>query len=362
VSSGIRARDLGITIGEFAPGAWNAVTDVEGVRVGHSTLEAGEDIHTGVTIIMPGPSNPASSPVFAGVHRLNGYGELTGSWWIAESGLLTSPIALTNTYSVGAVHEALIAHSVAHLPTETWDLPVVGETSDSRLNRITAMAVGQREVDNAIAAASIGPVDEGNVGGGTGMICHGFKGGIGTASRVVTSAGRRWTVGVLVQANHGRRNRLMVAGAPVGKMIDESVVPAPRAAGGGRTSSIIGIVATDAPLLPHQCARLAQRASFGVARTGGTGEDDSGDLFLAFSTGTGTPPLAGVGEIVAMGPGSLDPLADAAIEATEEAIVNALVAARTMSSSGTTAHAIPHDLLMAAVATRPPVSGFAAKG
>jgi len=349
----VRARDLGIKIGELDTGPWNAITDVAGVRVGHATIDDGGWLHTGVTVLFPGPGNPASSPVFAGLHRLNGFGELTGSWSILESGLLTSPIALTNTYSVGAVHDALIGYSLDHTPDAAWDLPVVGETSDSRLNRIAARIVGRREVETALADAKGGPVEEGNIGGGTGMICHGFKGGIGTASRVVMAAGGRRTIGVLVQANHGRRHRLTVAGVPVGRLIDEDEIPVPAPPRPGRGSSIIGILATDAPLLPHQCSRLAQRASLGVGRTGGTGEDNSGDLFLAFSTGGGPPPHDRVGQIEVIGGGAMDPIMDAAIEATEEAIVNALVAARTMSGDVTVAYAIPHDRLMAAVGTAP---------
>ena len=309
-------------IGELAPGPRDSIADVEGTRVGHRTLIEGEDVRTGVTVVVP----PAL-PLFAGAHRLNGNGELTGLEWIRESGLLTTPIGLTNTHSVGVVRDAIIAAMVGEAD---WSLPVVGETWDGVLNDIDGFHVRPEHVQEALAAAS----DEfalGNVGSGTGMICHGFKGGIGSASR---RAGEH-TVGVLVQANHGRRDRLRIDGAPVGRELDFDRIPGPTRPGG----SIIVLVATDAPLLPHQCERVAQRAALGIARTGGAGENSSGDLLLCFSTQT-------VGETVRMTPNeSIDPLFYAAIEATEGAIVNALLAAETMTGRGATVHAIDPDAL-----------------
>ena len=283
----MRARDLGITIGTGRPGPDNAITDVAGVRVGHATLIRGDAVRTGVTVLFPSTDDPDSQPVFAGCHRLNGNGELTGLEWIRESGLLTSPVAITNTHSVGVVRDAMIAARLARGPRseEPWSLPVVGETWDGTLNDIDGMHVRPEHVVEAIDAAASGPVREGNVGGGTGMICHGFKGGIGTASRVLQEADGGWTVGVLVQANHGARERLRIEGVPVGEELPGDVVPLPGEPGPGRGGSIIIVAATDAPLLPHQCDRLAQRAGLGVARTGGAGENSSGDIFLAFATG-----------------------------------------------------------------------------
>jgi D-aminopeptidase len=301
-------------IGELEPGPRDSIADVA-VRVGHTTLIEGDDVRTGVTVVVPPPL-----PLFAGAHRLNGNGELTGLEWIRESGLLTTPIGLTNTHSVGVVRDALVAAQV-EAGQEQWHLPVVGETWDGRLNDINGFHVRAEHVQAALASAS-DDVAQGNVGGGTGMICHGFKGGIGSASR---RAGE-YTVGVLVQANHGRRSRLQIEGIPVGRELDD--VPLP----GG---SIIVVVATDAPLLPHQCERVAQRAALGIARTGGAGENSSGDLLLCFSTQE-------VAETVRMLPNeSIDPVFYAAIEGTEAAIVNALLAAETMTGrDGLTVHAL----------------------
>ncbi len=265
----MRARDLGIEIGDLESGSLNAITDVEGVRVGHTTLIEGDDVRTGVTVVVPG-----ELPVFAAPFRLNGNGEVTGLQWMRESGLLTTPIALTNTHSVGAVHEALVAAALAG-DRSTWSLPVVAETWDGVLNDVNGFHVRPEHARAALDAAADGPVAEGNVGGGTGMICHGFKGGIGTASRVAGA----YTVGVLVQANHGTRARLTIDGVPVGRMIDADRVPLPpRPALGEGVGSIVVVVATDAPLLPHQCERLAVRAMLGVARVGGAGETSSGDF------------------------------------------------------------------------------------
>lgn len=365
-----RARDLGVTIGSKATGRYNAITDVAGVRVGHVTLLEGDGplrvgtgpVRTGVTVIVP-HETVGRSLLFAGCHRLNGNGELTGLEWVRESGLLSTPVALTNTHSVGVVRDALVSADVRSRPEGEvfWSLPVVGETWDGMLNDINGMHVRPEHVFSALEAAHSGPVREGNVGGGTGMICHEFKGGIGTASRVV-EAGERYVVGVLVQANYGRRERLSVAGVPVGREIPVSDIPAPAAAGASPSGagSIIIIVATDAPLLPHQCRRLAQRAGLGLARTGGVGENSSGDLFLAFSTGNAGVVFEGGIEVqpesarlavTMLADPSLTPVYDGVVEATEEAIVNALVAAETMvGRDGITAYGLPHERLLAALA------------
>jgi D-aminopeptidase len=277
--------------------------------------------------------------------------------WVADSGLLHGPIAITNTHSVGVVRDALVAHAAsAHDPEASfWSLPVVGETYDGTLNDINGFHVHKEHLDAALATASDGPVAEGNVGGGTGNICHQFKGGIGTASRALAAKDGGWIIGVLVQANYGSRRLLTIGGVPVGREIPTDVVPSPdddpRTAGAG---SIIIVVATDAPLLPHQCARVAQRAGLGLARTGGYGMSSSGDLFVCFATGNRGLPT---GEIEVESPTvrdlravidqALDPLFSATVEATEEAIVNALVAAETMTGrDGNTAYALPHDRLI----------------
>ena len=366
----MRARDLGITIGRGTPGPLNAITDVAGVTVGHTTLISGEGplvigegpVRTGVTVICPRGAADWREPVFAGCHRLNGNGELTGLEWVRESGLLTTPIAITNTHSVGIVRDALVAASVRRDPHEpAWSLPVVGETYDGTLNDINGFHVQAEHLHEALARASDGPVAEGAVGGGTGMICHEFKGGIGTASRVLDADVGGFAVGVLVQANYGKRPWLRVDGVRVGEAIPVSEVPSPSDQVAARPSpppgsgSIIVVVATDAPLLPHQCERLAQRAGLGIARVGGTGGHTSGDLFIAFATGNRLPSGTGVDddpvgrgtyEVRAVGDIVIDRLFDAVIESTEEAIVNALVAAETVvGRDGITAHALPHDRL-----------------
>jgi D-aminopeptidase len=334
----VRTRELGIRIGDITPGTRNAITDVPGVRVGHATLIAGDAVRTGVTAVVP-----PETPLFAGCHRLNGNGELTGLEWLRESGMLTTPIGITNTFSVGVVRDAIAAESADE---DAWALPVVGETYDGFLNDARAQHVTAEHARAALANARDGAVAEGNVGGGTGMICHGFKGGIGTASRIAGDV----AIGVLVQANHGRRERFRVNGVPVGERIGDRIA---RPGGQDGAGSIIGIVATNAPLLPQQCNRLAQRAGLGVARMGGVGENSSGDLFLAFSTGN--RELAGAhGTIdVKMLPDArITPLFDAVIDATEEAILNALLAAETMTGrDGHTAHALEPDVLVEALAT-----------
>jgi D-aminopeptidase len=325
----MRLRELGLAIGELEPGPLNAITDVEGVRVGQTTLIEGDDVRTGVTVVIP------PLPIFAAPHRLNGNGEMTGLEWIREAGVLDSPIAITNTHSVGAVHAALIAYAQRLEDAPDWSLPVVAETYDGFLNDIDGFHVREEHVFAALEEAAGGVVAEGNVGGGTGMICHGFKGGTGTSSRRADE----WTIGVLVQANHGARRRLVIDGVPVGRELGPERIPGPARPDG----SIIVIVASDAPLLPHQCERLAQRASLGIGRTGGAGETSSGDLLLAFATGNELPS-----DQVTMVPNDrINALFYAAIEATEEAIVNALVGAETMTGlNGNTAYALEPELLL----------------
>jgi D-aminopeptidase len=368
----MRARDLGIRIGRMTPGEHNAITDVSGVRVGHATIIAGDGplevghgpIRTGVTVVVPHYGEIWTEPVFAGCHRLNGAGELTGLEWVRESGMLGGAIGLTNTHSVGIVRDALVAEaSRVHGPRETfWSLPVVGETYDGALNDINGFHVRAAHVSEALRAARSGPVREGNVGGGTGMVCHEFKGGIGTASRLTEGeAGEGWTVGILVQANYGIRELLRVDGVPVGAAIGRDEVPSPwgqvravEAGGGPEAGSIIAIVATDAPLLPHQCSRVAQRVSMGLARMGSYAAHGSGDLFLAFATGNrdlsskaGEDDPRPTVALRMVADAAISPLFEATVEATEEAILNALLAADTMTGrDGITAHALDPDRLL----------------
>lgn len=362
----LRARDLGIVIGAHTPGPNNAITDVPGVRVGHSTLQTSGDptVNTGVTAVIP-HDGIWDEPVFAGAHRLNGSGEMTGLEWVRESGELTTPIALTNTHSVGVVRDALVRRQVEERGEGLfWSLPVVAETYDGLLNDINGHHVTADNLEEALADADTGTVAEGCVGGGTGMICHDFKGGIGSSSRTMTTTAGDYTVGVLVQANYGRRERLRVNGIPVGERIGADLIPVPNhstrfARGSG---SIVVIIATNAPLLPHQCTRLAQRAALGVGRMGGTGEQYSGDLMLAFSTGNrGIPayvwdenPDADRAEIPVrmVAPQLMTQLFDLTVEATEEAIMNCLVTAHTTTGPrGVTAHALDHELLQRALVT-----------
>ncbi|MGH2507471.1 MAG: P1 family peptidase [Ktedonobacteraceae bacterium] len=356
-----RTRELGIIIGTLPPGPHDAITDVPGVRVGFTTLideQRSIPIHTGVTVILPHAGNIWQEPIFAGCHRLNGNGEMTGLEWVRESGLLTSPIALTNTHSVGVVRDALVSEAIAsHQPDDLfWALPVVAETYDGVLNDINGLHVKPEHVRQAIENATDGPVAEGSVGGGTGMICHEFKGGTGTASRVVSAAAGGYTVGVLVQANHGRRERLQVNGISVGRDLPHSSIPTPSSSDSNQrgSGSIIVIVATNAPLIPTQCIRLAQRAGLGIARTGGVGENSSGDIFLAFSTANrgippseyrkGTPLTV---PLTMLTNNYITSLFDAVVEATEEAIVNALLAGRTMiGRGGRTVHNLEASLLV----------------
>jgi D-aminopeptidase len=362
-----RYRDLGLRVGLLPPGPLNAITDVGGVTVGTTTLIEGEGplevgvgpIRTGVTVIVP-HAGVGAEPVFAGTHTLNGNGEMTGLEWVRESGLLTTPIAITNTHSVGVVRDALVAYDVRDRGRGPafWSLPVVAETYDGALNDINGQHVKAEHLFAALDAATDGPVTEGNVGGGTGMICHDFKGGTGTASRVVEGDDHRWVVGALVQANYGDRDRLMVDGVHVGEEIPVEELPSgwDQEAEVGRQSdgSIIVILGTDAPLLPHQLRRLAQRAALGIARVGGGGSNSSGDVFLAFSTAnagrlsshkTDAPGRSIEANMIQ--DAAITPVFWGAIEATEEAILNALCAAETMvGRDGITAHALPHNRLV----------------
>jgi len=354
----LRARDLGIPF-EGVPGSLNAITDVQGVQVGHTTLVSGEGdlqvgkgpVRTGVTAVLP--RGKKTDPVFAGWYALNGNGEMTGTTWVEESGFLEGPVMLTNTHSVGMVRDSVVAWMYEEnlfRPVSAgvwWSLPVVAETYDGRLNDVNGFHVGREHVFAALNNAATGPVAEGNVGGGTGMICHEFKGGIGTASRKLESQREGYTVGVLVQANHGARQGLTVAGVPVGReMTDLRPVFHNRARSAGN-GSIIVVVATDAPLLPHQLKRLARRVPLGIARVGGMGTNSSGDIFIAFSTAnSGAAQRTGISNLEMLPNDRMTPLFEATAYATEEAIVNALVAAETMSGiNGHTVYALPHDRL-----------------
>jgi D-aminopeptidase len=346
-----RARDLGVPF-EGDPGPLNTITDVAGVTVGHTTLiedlADGHKVRTGVTAILPRGRESFRKPVFGAWYALNGNGEMTGTAWLEESGQLDGPVMLTNTHSVGTVHQATIAWRVEQGNPDAegywWSLPIVAETWDGHLNDINGFHVKPEHVRAALEAAASGPIAEGNVGGGTGMICHEFKCGIGTASRRTTVGKRTHTVGVLVQANYGLRETLRIAGVPIGMHLREE-----RAYQDQRpeTGSIIVVVATDAPLLPHQLKRIARRAGMGLARMGSIASNGSGDIFVAFSTANS--PVTGrrkFGTAEYVENGELDPLFGATVQATEEAIVNSMVAARDMKGeSGRYAKALPHESL-----------------
>ncbi|HEY6430790.1 MAG TPA: P1 family peptidase [Acetobacteraceae bacterium] len=341
-----RLRDLGISTGILPPGPCNAITDVAGVRVGYTTLVSDSPtiLRTGVTAIWP-RSDIWTDAVFAGVYSFNGNGEMTGIPWIAEQGLINAPICITNTWSVGVVRDAICALAVQEGAPQPFHLPVVAETYDGWLSDCTSFPVTTEHALAALHAAKAGPVAEGNVGGGTGMICHEFKGGTGTASRLVGSAGQAWTVGALVQANYGTRALLRVDGIPVGREIGLDVVPSPRAAATD-AGSIIVVLATDAPLLPIQCQRLARRATTGLAWAGGIGANGSGDIFLGFATGNHLHHDENVSTVRMLSPDAMTILFQAAAEATEEAILNALTAAETTAGLyGRMAHALPLDRL-----------------
>jgi D-aminopeptidase len=353
-----RARDLGVRF-DGTPGPFNAITDVKGIEVGHTTLISGEGplrvgagpIRTGVTVILPrGKSD--SEQVYAAWFSQNGNGEMTGTTWVEESGFLESPIAITNTHSVGVVRDAVIAWSVQHKRLkQPWSLPVVAETWDGWLNDLNGFHVKPAHIFQALDGAQSGAVPEGSVGGGTGMICYGFKGGIGTASRVLTKEDGGYTVGVLVQCNCGRRSQLSIAGVPVGKEISDNVPYAskdlPGSESRGEVGSIIIVIATDAPLLPHQLKRLARRATMGLARTGSVSGNGSGDIFIAFSTANaGADKEPGPNKVEVVSNERITPLFTATVEATEESIVNAMVGAKTMTGiDGHTAVGLPHDQL-----------------
>jgi L-aminopeptidase/D-esterase-like protein len=339
-----RARDLGVPF-EGTPGPQNAITDVAGVEVGHTTLVSGDAVRTGVTVVLP-DGKRGRNQVFAAWFTLNADGEMTGTTWIEESGILEGPVAITNTHSVGTVHQAVIEWSVKNVEGLIWSLPVVAETWDGGLNDINGFHVKPEHVFAAIETAQGGAVAEGNVGGGTGMIAYEFKGGIGTSSRLVETDQGRFTVGALVQANYGLRFQLRIAGVPVGQEIQD-LLPEPGRPDGG-DGSIIIVLATDAPVLPHQLKRIAKRASLGLGRNGSIASNGSGDIFIAFSTAhknMGTE-AGGLYDLKMLGNADLDPLFQATVEASEEAVINAMVAAETMTGrNGRTVHALPHDRL-----------------
>ena len=351
-----RARDLGVPF-DGKPGLLNAITDVAGVTVGQVTLmedlDGGKKVRTGVTAILPRGRESLNLHTFGAWFALNGAGELTGTTWLEESGELEGPVLLTNTHSVGVVHDAAIAWRVRQgAPDLTgfwWSNPVAGETWDGYLNDINGFHVRPVDVDRALEKAVSGPVEEGNVGAGTGTICYEFKCGIGTSSRSVMLEGREHIVGVLVQANNGVRDVLRIAGAPIGQHLREHRIYAAEDETPSETGSIIIVIATDAPLLPHQLKRLARRAALGLGRLGSTSDNGSGDIFIAFSTANAAPlrgaPLA-LAEFMANS--ELDALFRATVQATEEAIVNALVAAHDMQGTeGHFAMALPHADLVA---------------
>lgn len=347
-----RLRDLGISIGRLPTGQFNAITDVEGTLVGHTTVIADTPtaVRTGVTMILPRNNEIWTNYAFCGWHSFNGNGEMTGIPWIEESGMLGSPVGITNTHQVGLVRDALVRYGVEAGVVDGFHLPVVAETYDGWLSDIDSFRVTESDVLAAIASAAGGPVAEGNVGGGTGMICHEFKGGIGTSSRVVDLAMHTYTVGILVQANYGSRHDLRIDGVPVGRAISYDKVPAPWPTH-ERDGSIIVVVATDAPLLSDQCRRLARRATVGLARAGGTGHNGSGDIFLSFATGNNLPAEQAAPYEVRMVPHEmLNDLFTAVADATEEAILNALCAAETMTGfQGRTAYALPLDQMVETV-------------
>jgi len=353
----VRARDLGIPF-DGTPGPLNAITDVAGVTVGHTTLiedlKGGRAVRTGVTAILPRGRESFDKPVFAGGSVLNGNGEMTGTIWVEESGMLEGPVMITNTHSVGVVRDAVIQWRVSMGGADDsgywWSLPVVAETWDGYLNDINGFHVKPEHAVSALENAASGPVAEGSVGGGTGMICHEFKGGIGTASRIVTGSDGTFTLGVLVQANYGIRDLLRIAGVPVGQYLREQLVhtdptlalhgkPPP-----GETGSIIIVVATDAPLLPHQLKRIARRATMGIARNGSVASNGSGDIFIAFSTANANAGQAGPAtRVTTLSNENMSDLFQATVEATEEAVINAMVAARDMTGDrGHLVKALPH--------------------
>jgi len=346
-----RARDLGVPF-DGVPGTLNAITDVKGVEVGHTTLIAGDGplivgkgpVRTGVTAVFP-RGKSSKDPVFAGWFTMNGNGEMTGTTWVEESGFLEGPVMITNTHSVGIVRDAVIAWRYAHGGPDkdgySWSLPVVAETWDGYLNDVNGFHVKPEDVFHAIETAQGGPVAEGNVGGGTGMICNEFKGGIGTSSRTLGAKYGGYTVGVLVQCNYGQRDQLRIAGVPVGREITGQKI------WDDDFGSIIAVVATDAPLISTQLKRLAKRVSLGLGRNGSFSGDGSGDIFIAFSTAN--PHAAdphGLRQLTMLPNDQINSVFLATVQATEEAIVNAMIAAETMTGvNGHTVIALPHDQL-----------------
>jgi len=355
-----RARDLGVPF-DGTPGPLNAITDVEGVLVGHTTLISGSGklvvgrgpVRTGVTAVLPRGAHSMDRYSFAGWYSQNGNGEMTGTTWVEESGFLEGPVMITNTHSVGVVRDAVIAWRVAHGPAgpddNWWSLPVVAETWDGWLNDINGFHVKPEHVFHAIDSAHSGPVEEGAVGGGTGMVCNGFKGGIGTSSRRLTEKDGGYLVGILVQCNYGRRQNLRIAGIPVGREIESEDPYAWLPSDAAEYGSIIVVVATNAPLLPHQLKRIARRVSLGLGRTGSIAGNGSGDIFIAFSTANpGASEADRLVDVRMVPNGKLDPLFAATVEATEEAVVNAMVAATDMTGiNGHHVRALPHDQLRA---------------
>jgi D-aminopeptidase len=353
-----RARSLGIHL-HGTPGRWNAITDVPGVQVGYTTLIQDESVRTGVTAIHPRGQGGAGDPVAAGFFSQNGNGEMTGVSWVSESGSFSGPVAITNTHAVGVAHAAIIAWTVKHHPrlADAWLLPVAAETWDGYLNDINGQHVTQQACLDALETATSGPVEEGSVGGGTGMNCYQFKGGSGTASRLVGYAGTTYSVGVFVQANFGSREELTIAGLPAGQLLAADNPMAEYFSLPAGTGSVIAIAATDAPLLPQQCTALARRVTLGLARTGTTGSHFSGDLFLAFSTAnpgaitpgvtTFRPGAEGRYDQLRFIPwGHLDPFYAAVVQGTEEAVLNALVANEDMTGrDGHRTPALPRDRL-----------------
>ena len=354
-----RARDLGFHF-DGSPGPLNAITDVSGVQVGHTTLIEGEGklvqgkgpIRTGVTAILPRGDRSLDDPCFAGWSSLNGNGEMTGTTWVEESGFAEGPIMITNTHSVGIVRDAVISWRTSQGSADAsgywWSLPIVAETWDGFLNDINGFHVKEKHAHEAIRNAKGGPVEEGCVGGGTGMVCHSFKGGIGTASRVVTIKNQDYTLGVLVQANYGDRKNLTIAGVPVGKEITDLMPRDSYEKNHEGDGSIIVVIATDAPLLAHQMKRLARRVPMGVGKVGGYGHDGSGDIFIAFSTANSNVAFSdGTVNVEMLPNGLMSPLFEATVQAVEEAIVNTLVAAETMEGiNNNKVWALPHDRLI----------------
>jgi D-aminopeptidase len=357
-SGRLRARGLGVPF-DGEPGALNAITDVAGVSVGYRTLVEGEGplvvgrgpVRTGVTAILPRPLDQLHVPLFAGCFSLNGNGELTGTLWLEECGQLAWPITITNTHSCGLARDATLKWAVGRLPgrlDDAFGLPVAGETYDGWLNDINGFHVREQHVFEALDAASGGPLEEGSVGGGTGMICYQFKGGSGTASRRVGHDGRDYVVGAFVQANFGWRSELAIAGRPVGRLLE---APLPARQDGG---SIIAIVATDAPLLPHQLKRLARRVSLGVGRSGTFSHHGSGDIFLAFSTAHADALAArgGLAGLAFIPDRCLDPFFAAVVQAIDEAIVDSLIANQDMTGrDGHVVPALPQAALLALLRT-----------